>query len=116
MKTAILTLACLLIAPMAFAEAPAQHENQTATTIEQPITVTGAAVITNEGGLAASYQPFRTLIVRKDTPGRYVLNGPGHILNTKGEVVRTAIRPGTRVHVFYTGTGTLRTLDHVVVD
>lgn len=116
MKTTILSLTCLLLAPVAFAQGPQQRESQTTGAIEQPITVTGTAVITSEGGLAGSYQPYKTLIVNKDTPGRYVLNGPGHILNTKGEVVRTAIRPGTRVRVYYTGTGKALTLDHVVVD
>src|SRR5262249_46745493 len=115
MKNTILTLACLLMAPMAFGQTHSKRESQTTAAAEQSITVTGTT-ITNEGGSAASYQPFKTLIVNKDTPGRFVLNGPGHVLNKNGEVIRTKIRPGTRVRVFYVSTGRTRTIDHVVVD
>ena len=116
MKKSIVTLACLLIAPMAFAQTHSKHESHTTNATEQPITVTGTTVITNEGGSAAIYQPFKTLVVNKGTPGRYVLNGPGHVVNEKGEVIRTAIRPGTRVRVYYVSTGDSRTVDRVVVD
>ena len=115
MKRTIVTLACLIIAPMAFAQTHSQ-QRESPTTIEQPVTVTGKAIITSEGGSAASYQPFKTLVVNKDTPGRYVLNGPGHVVNYKGEVIRTAIQPGTRVRVYYVTTGGARMIDHVVVD
>jgi uncharacterized cupin superfamily protein len=116
MKKTIITLACLLIAPMAFAQTHSKHESHTTNATEQPITVTGTTVITNEGGAAAIYQPFKTLVVNKGTPGRYVLNGPGHVVNEKGEMIRTAIRPGTRVRVYYVSTGGSRTVDRVVVD
>jgi uncharacterized cupin superfamily protein len=116
MKKTIITLACLLLAPMAFAQTQSKRENNTTTATEQPITVTGTTVITSEGGSAANYQPSKTLVVNKNTPGRYVLDGPGHVVNSKGEVVRTAIRRGTRVRVYYVGTGTSRTIDRVVVD
>jgi len=116
MKKPIITLACLLIAPVAFAQTHSKRESRATTTTEQPITVTGTTVETTEGGSAANYQPSKTLVVNKNTPGRYVLDGPGHVVNRKGEVVRTAIKPGTRVRVYYVGTGTSRTVDRVVVD
>src|SRR5438552_16141359 len=68
---------------------------------------------------AASYQPFKTLVVREDssnTPGSYVLNGPGRVVNKNGKVIQTAIKPGTHVRVYYVSTGDSRTVDHVVVD
>jgi hypothetical protein len=116
-KKTIIILACgALIAPVAFAKTRSTHKRQTTTAIEQPITVTGAIITTTEEGSAASYQPFKTLVVRKDTPGSYVLNGPGHVVNNNGEVIRTAIKPGAHVHVYYVNTGSLHMLDHVVVD
>jgi hypothetical protein len=116
-KKTIVILACgALIAPVAFAKTRPTHKRQTTTTIEQPITVTGAFITTTEEGSAASYQPFKTLVVRKDTPGSYVLNGPGHVVNNNGEVIRTAIKPGAHVRVYYANTGGLRMVDHVVVD
>ena len=115
-KTIVILACCAFIAPLAFAQT---HKKQTATT-EQAITVTGTVVNpTSEVGSAASYQPFKTLVVREDKsnhPGRYVLEGPGYVVNKKGELIQTAIKPGTRVLVYYVNAGGSRVIDHVVVD
>ena len=119
MKKTILTLACLLVAPLAFAQTGSTHKRQTTTAIEQPITVTAPIITTTEEGSAAIYQPFKTLVVREDrsnTPGSYVLNGPGRVVNKNGKVIHTAIKPGTHVRVYYVSTGDSRMVDHVVVD
>ena len=116
MKKVIASMACCaLIAPLAFGQG---QKTQTATASEQGVTVTGANITkTVEGGEAASYQPAKTLVVHQDRDtGPYVLNGRGHVLNSKGEIVRTAVRPGTRVHVYFASIGGTRTIDHVVVD
>jgi len=120
-KETIIILACgALIAPVAFGQARSKHKKQTTTAIEQPITVTGTIIkMTTGEGSAASYQPFKTLVVREDrssSPGRYVLNGPGRVVNKNGEVIQTAIKPGTHVRVYYASTRDSRTVDHVVVD
>ena len=118
MKKTIVILACALIAPLAFAQTNSKGKRQGPTTTE-PITVTGTIITTTtEDGAAASYQPVKTLVVREDgsnKPGSYVLNGPGHVVNKAGEVVQTAIKPGTRVRVYYIDTGHSRVVDHVVV-
>ena len=119
MKKTIITLACALIAPLAFAQTGSKGTKEGTATAE-PITVTGTLIkMTTEEGAAASYQPLKTLVVRDDrsnNPGRYVLNGPGHVVNKAGNIVQTAIKPGTRVRVYYVNTGDLRVIDHVVVD
>src|SRR5437867_11352530 len=102
MKKTVVTLACCaLIAPVAFAQT---RKKQTVTT-EQPITVTGTVVkTTSEEGAAANYQPFKTLVVREDRsnrPGSYMLEGAGHVVNRKGELVQTAIKLVARVHVYF---------------
>ena len=116
MKTLVITLTWLLLAPLAFAQPSSTNKKQTTT---EPITVTGAIIrMTIEEGAAASYQPIKTLVVREDgskSPGRYVLNGRGRVLNKAGQIVQTAIKPGARVRVFYANTGDLRTIDHVVL-
>ena len=120
MKKTIVTLACCaLLAPLTFAQTGSKGTKQgTATT--EPIRVTGTIInTTTEEGAAASYQPAKTLVVREDrsnTPGSYVLKGPGHIVNKNGEVIRTAIKPGTRVRVYYTNIGNSRVVDHVMVE
>jgi hypothetical protein len=118
MKKTIVTLACALIAPLAFAQTGSKGTRQGSTTAE-PITVTGTFIkMTTEEGAAASYQPVKTLVVREDSsnnPGSYVLEGTGHVVNKAGKVVHT-IKPGTRVRVYYVNTGGSRVVDHVVVE
>jgi len=120
-KKTIVILACgALIAPVAFAQTRSTHKKQTTATTEQPITVTGTVIkMTTGEGSAANYQPSKTLVVREDrsnTPGSYILDGPGHVVNKNGEVIQTAIKPGTHLRVYYVNTGDSRMVDHVVVD
>jgi hypothetical protein len=116
MKRKIVTLACLLLAPLAFAQPGSTNKKQTTT---EPVTVTGAIIkMTAEEGAAANYQPIRTLVIREDdskSAARYVVNGRGRVLNKAGQVVQTAIKPGARVRVYYANTSDLRTIDHVVL-
>ena len=112
-------ICCALLAPLAFAQPESKGKAQAASTTEE-VTVTGAVIkMTSEEGSAANYQPVKTLVVREDrsnTPGSYVLNGRGRVVNKKGEVIQTAIKPGTRVHIYYANLGDSRTVDRVVVD
>jgi hypothetical protein len=118
MKKIIITLGCVLIAPLAFAQ-PSSTDKKQGTTTTEPVKVTGKIIRTMiEEGAAASYQPAKTLVVREDrsnNPGRYVLNGRGHVVNKAGEVIQTAIKPGARVRVYYADMGDLRMIDRVVI-
>src|SRR5512133_265286 len=118
-KPITILICCALLAPLAFAQPESKGKGQGASTTEE-VTVTGAVIkMTSEEGSAANYQPVRTLVVREDrsnTPGSYVLNGRGHVVNKNGEVIQTAIKPGTHVRVYYVNTGDSRVVDHVVVD
>ena len=120
MKKTIVTLACCaVLAPLAFAQTSSKDARQGTATAE-PITVTGTIIkMTTGEGSAANYQPFKTLVVREDrsnTPGSYVLNGPGHVVDKNGQVIQTAVKPGAHVRVYYVNTGDSRLVDHVVVD
>ena len=116
MKKSIVTLVCLLLAPLAFAQPSSTNKKQTTT---EPVTVTGAVIkMTTKEGAAASYQPIKTLVIREDnskSAARYVLNGRGHVLDKTGQAIQAAIKPGARVRVYYANTSDLRTIDHVVV-
>ena len=122
MKKMVVILACVLIVPLAFAQTSSTgkgQKGQGATTTTEPITVTGTFIkTTTDEGAAASYQPAKTLVVREDssnTPGTYVLKGPGHVVDKAGKVIQTAIKPGARVRVYYKNEGDSRMVDHVVV-
>jgi len=118
-KSITILICCSLLAPLAFAQPQSKGKGQGASTTEE-ITVIGAVIkMTSEEGSAANYQPVKTLVVREDrsnSPGTYVLNGRGHVVNKNGEVIQTAIKPGTRVHIYYANVGDSRTVDRVVVD
>jgi hypothetical protein len=120
LRNTIVILACgAMIAPMALAQPHPTQDRQTSAATEQPVTVTGTTITAIEEGSAANYQPVKTLVIREDrsnSPGDYVLNGPGHVVNKYGQVVQTEIKPGTRVHVFFVNMGDLRMVDHIVVD
>ena len=93
-KLSTILACCALLAPLAFAQSESKGKGQGANTTEA-VTVTGTIIkMTSEEGSAANYQPPKTLVVREDssnTAGSYVLNGRGHVLNKKGEVIQTAI-------------------------
>ena len=118
-KTIAILACCALLAPLAFAQTGSKGKKQGTTSTEE-ITVTGTILkMTTEEGSAANYQPFKTLVVREDrsnTSGSYVLNGYGHVMNKNGEVIRTAIKPGAHVRIYYANAGDLRIVDHVVID
>lgn len=118
-KSITILVCCSLLAPLAFAQPESKGKGQGASTTEE-VTVTGAIIkMTTEEGSAAAYQPIKTLVVledRSNTPGTYVLNGRGHVVNKKGEVIQTAIKPGSHVRIYYANAGDSRIVDRVVVD
>ena len=117
-KKAIVALACVFVVSLTFAQTSTTITRQTTTTTIEPITVTGTFVAIEEG-TAASYQPAKTLVIRtndSNNPDRYVLYGPGLVYNKLGQVVKTPIKPGTRVRVYYTDMGDVRVVDHVEVE
>ena len=118
-KPVAIVICCALLAPLAFAQPAASLAKQGGSTTEA-VTVTGTIIkMTSEDGSAANYQPVKTLVVREDrsnTPGSYLLSGPGHVLDKNGQVITTAIKPGAHVRIYYAQAGDLRVVDHVVVD
>ena len=118
MKKLIVTIACVLIAPLAFAQTKSLNKKQSITTTAESVTVSGTLLPTPHEGAATAYQPAKTLVLREDGsthPARYVLNGPGHVVDKAGRIVQTAVKPGARVLIYYSAMGDLRTVDHIVV-
>ena len=118
-KPITILICCALLAPLAFAQPESKGKGQKAATTEE-ITVTGKITkMTSDEGSAANYQPVKTLVVledRSNSPGTYVLNGPGHVFDKNGEVVRTEIKPGTHVRIYFADMGNVRMVDRVVLD
>jgi hypothetical protein len=125
MKKVIVSIACCaMIAPLAFGKDPTGKSSKRtrawhfAFVTEPGVTITAPSNHPNvQGGAATDYQPAKTLIVQQDGPGHFVLDGSGHVFNSKGEVIHTAIKPGTRLHVYFASDDAgMQTIDHVVVD
>jgi hypothetical protein len=119
-KKAIVALAYVLVASLAFAQPTSErtryYSTPTAVTNSERVIVT-APIIQAQEGNAASYQPAGTLVVRTDSanPERFDSLGPGLVYDKFGRAVRGPIKPGARVVVFYANTGYARLVDHVVV-
>ncbi len=113
MKKLILSIACCaFMAPLAFGDGL-----QMGFLTTSGITVKATQPITAvEGGEVARYQPANTLVVNGQGSGQFVLQGPGHVFNSRGERVGGRIAPGTRVQIYFARNGGVKTIDHVVVN
>ena len=119
MKKSILILACAAIAPFAFAQTSTTTESTT--TKSNPVTSTTETTTTTTSidGTVSTFEPGKTIVVRRgpDGPISYALSKTSRFLNRAGtEIEATKIKPGTRVHVYYDGTGETRVVNRVVVD
>ena len=119
MKKTILTLACALIAPLAFAQSTTTTE--TTKTKTNPLTgktkTTTETTTTYSAGTVSTYTPGKTIIVKgEEGPVEFALKAPFRVVNAAGNVVKEAITPGQKVKVYYTGTGDTRVVERVVVD
>jgi len=113
-KRTIIAVVCALVAPVAFAQTSTTTTEQTTTT--EPTTTTQTTTTTT-AGTVTTYEPGKTIVVKSDEgPVSFALGTAARIVNGAGHVVKSALRPGQRVHVYYTGTGETRVVDHVVVD
>ena len=118
MKKTIVTLACALIAPLAFAQT---ETTTTQSTTTEPVTgsVATTTTTTSTEGTVSTYTPGKTIVVKTTAadPVRYALGKTVRFVNRAGlEIKESVIRPGARVHVYYDGTGETRVVNRVIVD
>ncbi|HSV61935.1 MAG TPA: hypothetical protein VLH83_01205 [Chthoniobacterales bacterium] len=120
MKKSILILACAAIAPFAFAQtSTTTTESTTTKTNPMASTTETTTTTTSTDGTVTTFEPGKTIVVRRgpDGPISYALGKTVRFLNRSGaEIQATTIKPGTRVHVYYDGTGETRVVNRVVVD
>ena len=116
MNTSIITVACALIAPVAFAQTSATTTEQTTTTA--PTTATTTETTTYETGTVSTYTPGKTIVVKSERQGpvSFALGTAARIVNGAGKIVPAPLRAGQKVRVYYTGTGDTRVVEHVQVE
>jgi hypothetical protein len=114
MNKSIITVACALIAPVAFAQTSTTTTEQTTTA---PATTTTTST-TYEVGTVDTYTPGKTIVVKREREGpvSFALGTAARIVNGAGKVVTAPLRPGEKVRVYYTGTGDTRVVERVQVE
>ena len=119
MKPTIVSLACALIAPIAFAQTSTTTTEQTTTTAAAPVTsTTTESSTTYEAGTVSTYTPGKTIVVKSEHSGpvSFALGTAARIVNGAGQIVTAPIRAGQKVRVYYTGTGEKRVVERVQVE
>jgi hypothetical protein len=118
MKRTIVSFACALIAPLAFAQT---STTTTETTTTSP--TTGTSTTTTEttktytSGTVTTYTPGKTIVVRSsEGPVSFALGTAANIVDATGKVVTAPLRAGQKVRVYYTGTGDSRAVERVIVE
>jgi hypothetical protein len=114
MNKSIITLACAMIAPIAFAQTNTTTTEQTTTTA--PATTTETTT-TYSAGTVTTYEPGKTIVVKSDAgPVSFALGTVARIVDGAGKIVTAPIRSGQKVRVYYTGTGEKRVVERVLVE
>jgi hypothetical protein len=116
MNKSIITVACALIAPVAFAQTSTTTTEQTTTAA--PATTTTTESTTYETGTVDTYTPGKTIVVKSERQGpvSFALGTAARIVNGAGKIVTAPLRPGQKVRVYYSGTGDTRVVEHVQVE
>src|SRR6266404_595026 len=114
MKKSILTMACALIAPLAFAQTSTTTTEQTTTTA--PATTTETTT-TYSAGTVTTYEPGKTIVVKSEQgPVSFALGTAARIVDGAGRIVTAPLRSGQKVKVYYTGNGEKRVVERVLVE
>ena len=116
MKKSMITLACALIAPLAFAQT---STTTTETTKVNPATGTATTETTTtySAGTVTTYEPGKTIIVKSEQgPVSFALGTAARIVDGAGKIVTAPLRSGQKVKVYYTGPTEKRVVERVVVD
>jgi hypothetical protein len=105
MKKTIITLACALVAALAFA--------QTSTTTTEQTTTTSTT------GTVATFIPGKTIVMKTETGNlvSYALGNTVRFVNRTGRTIEyPLLKLGARVQVYYDGTDETRVVNRVVID
>ena len=115
MKKSILTLACAMIAPLAFAQTSSTTTQQTTTT--NPATTTTETTTTYSAGTVTTFEPGKTIVVKSEQgPVSFALGTAARIVDGAGRIVTAPLRSGQKVKVYYSGTGDTRVYERVLFE
>jgi hypothetical protein len=112
MKKTLITLVCVLVVPLAFAQTTTTTEQTTRT---DPATTT-TETTTYTTGTVTTYEPGKTIVVKSDQgPVSFVLNTAANVVDGAGKILTAPLRAGQKVKVYHKGPTEHRTVERVVV-
>src|SRR5215813_6040807 len=114
MNKSLITIACALVAPIAFAQTSTTVTEQTTS---EPVATT-TTTTTYEAGTVRTYTPGRTIVVKREHEGpvSFALGTAARVVDGAGKIVTAPLRAGQKVRVYYTGTGDTRVVERVQVE
>jgi endonuclease YncB( thermonuclease family) len=117
MNKSIITAACALIAPLAFAQTSTTTTEQTTTSAPAATTTTETST-TYEAGTVTTYTPGKTIVVKSEREGplSFALGTAARVVDGAGKIVTAPLHAGQKVRVYYTGTGEKRVVERVQVE
>jgi hypothetical protein len=114
MNKSMITLACAMIAPIAFAQTSTTTTTQETTTV--PVTTTETTT-TYSAGTVTTYEPGKTIVVKSEQgPVSFALGTAARIIDGAGKIVTAPLRSGQKVRVYYSGNGETRVVERVQVE
>jgi ABC-type Fe3+-hydroxamate transport system substrate-binding protein len=115
MKKTMITVACALVAPLAFAQTSTTTTEETTTT--QPATTRETTTTTYSSGTVTTYEPGKTIVVKSpEGPVSFALGTAARVVDGAGKIVTAPLRAGQKVRVYYTGPTEKRTVERVIVE
>ena len=114
MNKAIISIACAVIAPVAFAQTSTTTQETTTTA---PATTTTTESTTYSTGTVTTYEPGRTIVVKSpEGPVSFALGTAARVVDGAGKIVTAPLRAGQKVRVYYNGPTEKRVVERVVVE
>ena len=117
MNKSIITVACALIVPLAFAQTSTTTTEQTTTSA--PVATTSTETTTTyEAGTVDTFTPGKTIVVKSERQGpvSFALGTAARVIDGAGKIITAPLRAGQKVRVYYTGTGEKRVVERVQVE
>ena len=118
-KKTINALACAMFAPLAFGQTSTRTADQTTAT-QQTMRTEATTASTTVASTVTTYEPGKLVVVGSESAQgtfSFVLDETVGYFNKAGRKIdEHLIKPGTRVHFYYDGTGKTHAVNGVVVD
>jgi hypothetical protein len=114
MNKAIITIACAVFAPVAFAQTSTTTQETTTTA---PGTTTTTTETTYSAGTVTTYEPGKTIVVKSpEGPVSFALGTAARVIDGAGKIVTAPLRAGQKVRVYYSGPTEKRVVERVIVE